>query len=100
MADRIDPENSCEIESKDNSDRRASPLGELIAEIDQELQTGSNLISDRSEVEKSPEKHLTDQRQYIKFLLHEIVLTAGTVGHVIQSQVVSQLVRHKRAHAG
>jgi hypothetical protein len=44
MADRIDPKNNWEIENKDNSDRRASPLGELIAEIDRELPTGPNLI--------------------------------------------------------
>ncbi len=74
MADRIDPENSWEIENKDSSDRRASPLGELIAEIDQELQTGPNLISAGNEVEKSPKEHASGQRQYIKFTLDEIVL--------------------------
>ena len=74
MADRIDPKNSWEIKNKDSSDRRASPLCELIAEIDRELPTGPNLIPDGNEGKKSPEEHLTGQRQYIKFLLDEIVM--------------------------
>ena len=74
MVDRIDPKNSWAIKNKDSSDRRASPLCELIAEIDRELPTGPNLIPDGNEGKKSPEKHLTGQRQYIKFLLDEIVL--------------------------
>lgn len=74
MTDRIDPQNSWEIKNKDSSDRRASPLCELIAEIDRELPTGPNLIPDGNEGKKSPEKHLTGQRQYIKFLLDKIVL--------------------------
>ena len=74
MADRIDPANSWEIEDKDSSDRRASPLGELIAEIDQALQTGPNLIADGNELGKSPKAHASGRRQYIKFLLDEIVL--------------------------
>jgi purine-binding chemotaxis protein CheW len=74
MAERIDPKNSWEIENKYNSGHGASPLCELIAEIDRELPTGPNLISERNEGKKSPEEHLTGQRQYIKFLLDEIVL--------------------------
>ena len=74
MADRIDPKNSWEIKNKDSSDRRASSLCELIAEIDRELPTGPNLIPDGNEGKKSPEEHLTGQRQYIKFLLDEIVM--------------------------
>ena len=74
MADRIDPANSWEIENKDSSDRRESSLGELIAEIDQALQIGPNLIPAGNEVEKSPKEHASGQRQYIKFILDEIVL--------------------------
>ena len=75
MVDRIDPKNSWAIKNKDSSDRRASPLlFELIAEIDRELPTGPILIPDGNEGKNSPEEHLTGQRQYIKFLLDEIVL--------------------------
>jgi purine-binding chemotaxis protein CheW len=74
MADRIDPANSWEIENRESSGRRESSLGELIAEIDQALQIGPNLISAGNEVEKAPKEHSSGQRQYIKFILDEIVL--------------------------
>lgn len=74
MADKIDPANNWKMENKDSLDAGESSLSELVAEIDQALQIGQNLSPDKNGVEKSPKKHSSGQRQYIKFILDEIVM--------------------------
>ena len=74
MVDRIDPANNWKMENKDGIDHGESSLSELVAEIDQALLIDPNLSPDKNDVEKSPKKHSSGQRQYIKFILDEIVM--------------------------